>query len=83
MTQHQSVTKTTLSVHAQVFSIFRVSVFVSLHLLLMWFVPCLSSVLLYFFLLSVYSFRSQFSVVRGILFTSSDLDWRTVIVVLA
>ena len=39
MTQHPSVTKTTaLSVHAQVLCILRVSVFVSLYLLLMWFV---------------------------------------------
>ena len=43
--------------------------FVSLYLLLMWFFSCLSSVLLQFFLLYVYSFRSQFSVVGGILFT--------------
>ena len=35
-----------LSVHAQVLCILRVSVFVSLYLLLMWFVSCLSSVLM-------------------------------------
>ena len=35
-----------LSVHAQVLCILRVSVFVSWYLLLMWFVSCLSSVLL-------------------------------------
>ena len=33
-----------LSVHAHRLCIFRVSVFVSLYLLLMWFVSCLSSV---------------------------------------
>ena len=40
-----------LSVHAQVLCILRVFMFVSLYLLLMWFVSCLSSVLLHFFLL--------------------------------
>ena len=35
-----------LSVHAQVLCILRVFMFVSLYLLLMWFVSCLSSVLL-------------------------------------
>ena len=35
-----------LSVHAQVLCILRVFMFMSLHLLLMWFVSCLSSVLL-------------------------------------
>ena len=58
-----------LSVHAQVLCILRVFIFLSLYFLLMWFVSCLSSVLLSFFLLYLYSFRSQFSVVGGILFT--------------
>ena len=46
--------------------------FMSLYLLLIGFVSCLSSVLVSFFMLLLYSFRSQFSVVRGILFTESD-----------
>ena len=58
-----------LSVHAHKLCNLRVSVFVSLYLLLMWFVSCLSSVLVLLFMLYSYSFRSQFSVVRGILFT--------------
>ena len=57
-----------LSVHAHRLCNLRVSVFVSLYLLLMWFVSCLSSVLLKFLLLYVYSFRSQFSVVGDVLF---------------
>ena len=40
-----------LSVHAQVLCILRVSVFVSLYLLLMWFVSCLSSLLVLLFML--------------------------------
>ena len=51
----------------------RVYMFMSLHLLLMWFVSCLSSVLLSFFMLYLYRFRSQFSVVGGILFTFIDV----------
>ena len=58
--------------HAQVLCILRVFMFVSLYLLLMWFVSCLSSVLLWFFLLYLYRFRSQFSVVGGILFTDDE-----------
>ena len=58
-----------LSVHAHRLCNLRVSVFVSLYLLLMWFVSCLSSVLVLLFMLYSYSFRSQFSVVGGILFT--------------
>ena len=58
------------SVHAHMLCNLRVSVFVSLCLLLMWFVSCLSSVLvLLLFMLYTYSFRSHFSVVGGILFT--------------
>ena len=57
------------SVHAHRLCNLRVSVFVSLYLLLMWFVSCLSSVLVLLFMLYSYSFRSQFSVVGGILFT--------------
>ena len=80
VTRHQKKDEDyALSVHAQVLCILRVSVFVSLYLLLMWFVSCLSSVLVLFFLLYVYSFRSQFSVVGGILFThpvgDSKLRW--------
>ena len=56
-----------LSVDAHMLCNLRVWVFV--YLLLMWFVSCLSSVLVLLFMLYVYSFRSQFSVVRGILFT--------------
>ena len=67
-----------LSVHAHRLCNLRVSVFVSLYLLLMWFVSCLSSVLV-LFMLYIYSFRSQFSVVGGILFThpvgDSKLRW--------
>ena len=66
-----------LSVHAHVLCMLRVFMFVSLYLLLMWFVSCLSSVLLQFFLLSLYSFRSQFSVVGGILFTGSLVTCRS------
>ena len=51
--------------------ILRVFMFMSLYLLLMWFVSCLSSVLMLMFMLYLYSFRSQFSVVGGILFTDS------------
>ena len=58
-----------LSVHAHKLCNLRVSVFVSLYFLLMWFVSCLSSVLVLLFMLYSYSFRSQFSVVGGILFT--------------
>ena len=58
-----------LSVHAHRLCNLRVSVFVSLCLLLMWFVSCLSSVLVLLFMLYSYSFRSQFSVVGGKLFT--------------
>ena len=66
-----------LSVHAHRLCILRVFMFVSLYLLLMWFVSCLSSVLLKFFLLYLYSFRSQFSVVGGILFTVTlGLEWK-------
>ena len=50
VTRHQSVTKTTRScVHARVLCRLRVFMFMSLYLLLMWFVSCLSSVLLWFF----------------------------------
>ena len=59
--------------HAQVLWILRVFMFVSLYLLLMWFVSCLSSVLVSMFMLYLYSFRSQFSVVGGILFTDSPI----------
>ena len=68
-----------LSMHAHRLCNLRVSVFVSLYLLLMWFVSCLSSVLVLLFMLYSYSFRSQFSVVGGILFTlpvgDSKLRW--------
>ena len=57
-------------VHAQVLCILRVSVFVSLYFF-MWFVSCLSSVLVSLFMLYLYSFRSQLSVVGGFLFTLS------------
>ena len=53
-------------IHAQVLCILRVFVFTSLHLLLMWFVSCLSSLLLSFFMLYLYRFRNQFSVAGGI-----------------
>ena len=76
MTQHQKCDKVRACVHAQVLCILRVSVFVSLHLLLMWFVSCLSSVLLSFFMLYLYCFRSQFSVVGGILFTATAWRYR-------
>ena len=47
VTQHQKCDEDyALSVHAQVLCILRVFMFVSLYLLLMWFVSCLSSVLL-------------------------------------
>ena len=66
-----------LSVHAHRLCILRV--FMSMCLLLMWFVSCLSSVLVLIFMLYLYSFRSQFSVVGGILFTppvgDSKLRW--------
>ena len=65
-----------LSVHAHRLCNLRVSVFVSLYLLLMWFVSCLSSVLVLLFMLYTYSFRSQFSVVGGILFTQERSVWR-------
>ena len=58
-----------LSVHAHKSCNLRVSVFVSLYLLLMWVVSCLSSVLVLLFMLYSYSFRRQYSVVFGILFT--------------
>ena len=70
MTQHQKCDKVRACVHAQMLCILRVFMFMSLYLLLMWFVPCLSSVLVSLFMLYLYSFRSQFSVVGGILFTS-------------
>ena len=69
MTQHQKCDKVRACVHAQLMCILRVFMFMSLHLLLMWFVSCLSSVLLSFFMLYLYCFRSQFSVVGGILIT--------------
>ena len=69
VTQHQKCDKVRASVHAQVLCILRVFMFMSLHLLLMWFVSCLSSVLLSFFMLYLYRFRSQFSVGGGKLFT--------------
>ena len=74
MTQHQKCDKVRACVHAQVMCILRVFMFMSLHLLLMWFVSCLSSVLLSFFMLYLYRFRGQFSVVGGILFTLSVGD---------
>ena len=58
-----------LSVHAHRLCNLRVSVSVSLYLLLVWFVSCLSSVLELLFMPYSHSFRSQFSVVRDILFT--------------
>ena len=58
-----------LSVHAHRLCNLRVSVFVSLYLLLMWFVSCLSLVIVLLFILYSYSFRGQFSVVGGKLFT--------------
>ena len=79
MTQHQKCDKVRACVHAQMMCILCVFMFMSLHLLLMWFVSCLSSVLLSFFMLYLYRFRSQFSVVAGILFThpvgDSKLRW--------
>ena len=70
VTRHQKKDEDyALSMHAHRLCNLRVSVFVSLYLLLMWFVSCLSSVLVLLFMLYSYSFRSQFSVVRGILFT--------------
>ena len=76
VTRHQKKDEDyALSVHAHRLCNLRVSVFVSLYLLLMWCVSCLSSVLV----LYSYSFRSQFSVVGGILFThtvgDSKLRW--------
>ena len=68
LTRHQEKDEDyALSVHVHKLCNLRVSVFV--YLLLMWFVSCLSSVLILLFMLYSYSFRSQFSVVRGILFT--------------
>ena len=64
MTQHQKCDKVLACVHAQVLCILRVFMFMSLHLLLMWFVSCLSSVLLSFFMLYLYRFRSQISVAK-------------------
>ena len=80
MTQYQKFDEDyALSVHAQMLCILRVFMFMSLYLLLMWFVSCLSSVLMLMFMLYLYSFRSQFSVVGGILFTlpvgDSKLRW--------
>ena len=72
MTRHQKCDKVRACVHAQVLCILRVFMFMSLYLLLMWFVSCLSSVLVSLFMLQLYSFRSQFSVVGGILFTNLD-----------
>ena len=70
VTRHQKKDENyALSVHAHRLCNLRVSVFVSLYLLLMWFVSCLSSVLVLLFMLYSYSFRSQFSVVGGKLFT--------------
>ena len=46
VTQHQKCDKVRACVHAQVLCILRVFMFMSLYLLLMWFVSCLSSVLL-------------------------------------
>ena len=70
-----------LSVHAHMLCNLRVSVFVSLYLLLMWFVSCLSSVLVLLFMLYLYSFRSQFSVVGGILLTPSVGDSKLLLAV--
>ena len=68
MTRHSKKDENyALSVHAH--KLCNLRVFVSLYLLLMWFVSCLSSVLGLLFMLYSYSFRSQFSVVGGILFT--------------
>ena len=79
VTQHQKCDKVRACVHAQVLCILRVFMFMSLYLLLMWFVSCLSSVLVSSFMLYLYCFRSQFSVVGGILFThpvgDSKLRW--------
>ena len=58
-----------LSVHAHMLCNLRVSVFVLLYLLLMWFVSCLSSVLVLLLMLYSYSFRCQFSAVGDVLFT--------------
>ena len=70
VTRHQKKDEDyALSVHAHRLCNLSVSVFVSLYLLLMWFVSCLSSVLVLLFMLYSYSFRSQFSVVGSILFT--------------
>ena len=46
VTRHQKCDKVRACVHAQVLCILRVFMFMSLYLLLMWFVSCLSSVLL-------------------------------------
>ena len=79
MTQHQKCDKVRACVHAQMLCILRLFMFMSLYLLLMWFVSCLSSMLVSLFMLYLYSFRSQFSVVGGILFTppvgDSKLRW--------
>ena len=68
-----------LSVHAHRLCILRV--FMSMCLLLLWFVSCLSSVLVLIFMLYLYSFRSQFSVVGGILFTPPVGDSKTALAV--
>ena len=80
VTRHQKKDEDyALSVHAHRLCNLHVSVFVSLYLLLMWFVSCLSSMLVLLFMLYSYSFRSQFSVVGGTLFTlpvgDSKLRW--------
>ena len=62
-------------VHVQMLCILRVFMFMSLYLLLMWFVSCLFSVLVFVVhAVYLYSFRSQFSVVGSILFTPSVGD---------
>ena len=51
VTRNQKCDKVRACVHAQVMCILRVFMFMSLYLLLMWFISCLSSVLLSFFML--------------------------------
>ena len=82
VTRHQKKDEDyTLSVHAHRLCNLRVSVSVSLYLLLMWFVSCLSSVLVLLFMLYSYSFRGQFSVVGSILFTITVIGLLDVVTV--
>ena len=78
VTRHKKDEDYAPSVHAHRLCNLRVSVFVSLYLLLMWFVSYLSSVLVLLFRLYSYSFRSQFSVVGGILFTTGIFPEREI-----